>query len=405
MKRILTSFSKRSGSTPEGPSSYAEDSPEGIILREVNAFCEAPPSNAQGTEFVHLPAIVESAESSPNAAKEAANRIRKLLSDPASTPGNVQYNAIMLIRILVDNPGHTFTRNIDAKFVATVKDLLRLTKDSNVQGFLKQTLDALEMQRGWDEDLAPLLQMWIKEKTKIRRTNSGSTWRSPQTSPQPQQPRPDYFGPRQTGTLPPPDELAARITEARTSAKLLVQFVQSTPSTEMEGNELIKEFSDRCRSASHTIQHYIHSTNPPPDEDTLLTLIEANDEISVSLSRHQRALLDARRALGQSGSQSPSSSEITPSGAFNAIPPPVPPRDTQNPSIPPALPPTTSASGIPTQSNNGMGRSEYRSEDFQVQNPFADNFSSTAAGPSGGRMEGTVNDSWYDPYQQPIQRA
>ncbi|GMG16534.1 unnamed protein product [Aspergillus oryzae] len=83
-----------------------------------------------------------------------------------------RYNAIMLIRILVDNPGHTFTRNIDAKFVATVKDL-RQTRDSNVQGFLRQTLDALEMQRGWDEDLAPLLQMWTREKTKLKRTNSG----------------------------------------------------------------------------------------------------------------------------------------------------------------------------------------------------------------------------------------
>jgi hypothetical protein len=126
-----------------------------------------------GNEYIHLPAIVESAESSPNAAREAAHRIRKLLSDPASTPANIQYNAIMLIRILVDNPGHTFTRNIDAKFVATVKDLLRQGKDPNVQGFLRQTLDALEMQRAWDEDLTTLLQMWIREKTKLRRTNSG----------------------------------------------------------------------------------------------------------------------------------------------------------------------------------------------------------------------------------------
>ncbi|KAE8311301.1 hypothetical protein BDV41DRAFT_578786 [Aspergillus transmontanensis] len=409
MKRILTSFSKRSGPTPEGPSSYAEDSPEGIILREVTAFCEATPSSTQGNEFVHLPAIVESAESSPNAAREAAHRIRKLLSDPASTPANVQYNAIMLIRILVDNPGHTFTRNIDAKFVATVKDLLRQTRDSNVQGFLRQTLDALEMQRGWDEDLAPLLQMWTREKTKLKRTNSGSTWRSQfssQTSPQPQQPRPDYFGAHQAGTLPPPDELAARITEAKTSAKLLVQFVQSTPPAEMAENELIKEFSDRCRSASQTIQQYIHSTNPPPDEDTLLTLIEANDELSMSLSRHQRALLNARRALGQSDSQSPSPSETTPLGGSSAIPPPVPPRDTQNPYIPPAMPPTASSpNGISPPTNNGMGRSEYRSEDYQVQNPFADNFNTTTTGPPEGRTEGTANDSWYDPYQRPIQRA
>lgn len=206
--------------------------------------------------------------------------------------------------------------------------------------------------------------------------------------------------------MPSPDELAARITEAKTSAKLLVQFVQSTPPAEMAENELIKEFSDRCRSASHTIQQYIHSTNPPPDEDTLLTLIEANDELSMSLSRHQRALLNARRALGQSDSQSPSPSETTPLGASSAIPPPVPPRDTQNPYIPPAMPPAASSpSGISTPTNNGMGRSEYRSEDFQVQNPFADNFNTTTTGPPEGRTEGTANDSWYDPYQRPIQRA
>lgn len=126
----------------------------------------------QGEEFVHLPAIVESAESSPNAAKEAAHRIRKLLSDPAATPASVQYNAIMLIRILADNPGHTFTRNIDAKFVATIKYLLRNGRDMGVQHFLRETLHALEAQRSWDEDLASLLQMWAKEKDKLKRSNS-----------------------------------------------------------------------------------------------------------------------------------------------------------------------------------------------------------------------------------------
>ncbi|KAH8432367.1 uncharacterized protein LDX57_010006 [Aspergillus melleus] len=79
----------------------------------------------------------------------------------------------MLIRILIDNPGHTFTRNIDAKFVATVKDLLRQGKDPNVQHFLRDTLDTFDTQRPWDEDLTLLLQMWRKEKTKLTRSNSG----------------------------------------------------------------------------------------------------------------------------------------------------------------------------------------------------------------------------------------
>ena len=119
-----------------------------------------------GTEFVHLPLIVETAESSPAAAREAAVRIRKYLSTPSRTPNHVQYNAIMLIRILVDNPGHTFTRNFDAKFVATIKDLLRDGRDWHVQHYLRQYLNTLEANRAWDQDLQPLLQMWAKEKSK-----------------------------------------------------------------------------------------------------------------------------------------------------------------------------------------------------------------------------------------------
>lgn len=98
--------------------------------------------------------------------------------------------------------------------------------------------------------------------------------------------------------LPPPDELAQRIEEAKTSSKLLLQLVQSTPAGELQGNELIKEFVQRCQSASTSVQGYIHSTSPPPDEDTLLTLIETHDQLSTALSRHQRALLQAVRATG-----------------------------------------------------------------------------------------------------------
>jgi hypothetical protein len=98
--------------------------------------------------------------------------------------------------------------------------------------------------------------------------------------------------------LPPPPELAQRVEEARTSSKLLLQVIQSTPPAELLGNELVKEFVERCQSASRSIQGYIHSDNPPPDADTLLTLIETNDQISTAISRHQRAYLQARRLTG-----------------------------------------------------------------------------------------------------------
>ena len=148
--------------------------------------------------------------------------------------------------------------------------------------------------------------------------------------------------------LPPPAELAQRVEEAKTSAKLLSQVVQSTPPAEVLGNELIKEFVERCQSASRSVQSYIHSNNPPPDEDTLLTLIETNDQLATALSRHQRAMLQARRATG------------TPS--------PNPPPNQSGPYEAPANPSTGPPPGL---SLNGPG-SKKQVPPSDEQNPFGD---------------------------------
>ena len=110
--------------------------------------------------------IVEAAESTPDAAKEAAGVIRKFLGKDNVFRPHVQYNAIMLVRILADNPGPSFTRNLDGRFVQTVKELLREGRDAGVQQILRETLDAFETQRGEDATLGPLITMWRSEKTK-----------------------------------------------------------------------------------------------------------------------------------------------------------------------------------------------------------------------------------------------
>ena len=116
--------------------------------------------------------IVEAAESSPGAATEAAVRIRRFLSKDNYMRAYVQYNAIMLVRILADNPGKTFTRNLDQKFVTTVKELLRDGRDMSVQQILRETLDSFETQKADDETLAPIREMWKKEKTKMEKRGS-----------------------------------------------------------------------------------------------------------------------------------------------------------------------------------------------------------------------------------------
>ena len=321
----------------------------------------------EGEEVLHLPVIVEAAESSPVAAREAAHGIRKFLSKDNAQRAYVQYNAIMLVRILADNPGKSFTRNLDAKFVATVKELLKEGRDMSVQQILRETLDSFETQKKTDENLVALRDMWTKYKQKMGKNGAPSTASRTMSAPpfagyDPHQAQvrqqENYFARNHhIRGLPPPHELAGRIEEAKTSAKLLLQVVQSTPPNEFVGNELIKEFVDRCQSASRSIQGYIHSDNPAPDEDTLLTLIETNDLLSVALSRHQRAMLQARKSAAASPSP---------------IPPAGPPPATVNGSSAYMTPPNPSpAPGLFSNPNKVAKQREIAENITQAQEPQA----------------------------------
>ena len=73
----------------------------------------------------------------------------------------------MLTRILADHPGKTFTRNIDSKFVATVREVLREGKDMSVQQILRETLDNFQYSKAEDETLKQLNNMWAEYKSKM----------------------------------------------------------------------------------------------------------------------------------------------------------------------------------------------------------------------------------------------
>lgn len=72
----------------------------------------------------------------------------------------------MLLRILTDNPGETFTRNLDQKFVDTMKQLLKSARDGSVRQILMETLDDFENTKTDDENLVLIVSMWKKEKEK-----------------------------------------------------------------------------------------------------------------------------------------------------------------------------------------------------------------------------------------------
>jgi hypothetical protein len=133
---------------------------------------------SQGDDVVFLPSIVEAAVASPVAAAECARLTRKFMSKDYWTKPSCQYNAIMLVRILVDNPGPGFTRYMDKKFVDTTKELLRTGRDASVRQILMETLDSFENTRASDEGLALIIEMWKKEKEKAYKAYGVSVIRS-----------------------------------------------------------------------------------------------------------------------------------------------------------------------------------------------------------------------------------
>ncbi|KAF3196167.1 hypothetical protein TWF106_005242 [Orbilia oligospora] len=319
------------GSRSDSPDSGA-DTPEANVTRAIKAFCEAGKSkqsapgpegidSTQVDEVTFLPTIVECTESSPTAAQAALNTIRKHVEYKNSKQGYQQYNALMLFRILVDNPGPTFTRGIDEKFVSTVKELYRNTRDPSVRQLLVENLEYCSKKD--DQGLQLLKEWYAKEKDKAAKIYSGVNSQSRNAmgayvgTSIPPPPQGGHHGHRShrrsKHQLPPPDELAARISEAQTSAKLLMQILQSTPTSEVLSNQLITEFADRCSAASRSIQMFIEADTPaPPDESTMLTLFETNEQLATSLSKHQLAIFSAKKQS--------KSGEVSRTNSMNQVP-------------------------------------------------------------------------------------
>ncbi|KAM0325089.1 hypothetical protein ACHAQA_007628 [Verticillium albo-atrum] len=336
-----------------------EDSPEGIAVRNVKAFCESGGPNKQGDEVLFLPPIVDAAESSPTAATQCARYIRKYLTDKYSPKASWQYNAVMLIRILADNPGRSFTRNFDFKFCNVVKDVLRNGRDPSVRQILMETLDDFEQTRANDEGVKDLVYMWKKEKERAFQRGERN-FRYPQgahSAPQMSAGQynqgghsSNYFARSHSNNrLPSPVELASRLEEARSSAKLLSQVVVNTPPQELLNNDLVKEFADRCQSATRSIQLYMLAEDPAPDNDTMENLIDANEQLQSALNQHQRGVLNARKQLGlnsTSDRNQPPSLEMT-----NGQPPlpPIESRPQQQQQWQPSQPTSSSSTPAPQQ--------------------------------------------------------
>lgn len=208
--------------------------------------------------------------------------------------------------------------------------------------------------------------------------------------------------------MPDPVELASRLEEARTSAKLLEQVVMNTPPGDFLGNELIKEFADRCQSASRSIQGYMVSENPAPDNDTMENLIDTNEQLQTALNQHRRALLSARKQMGL-GERTESDEAMATSGMApgtnavygnshmatdEAMPPPMPSRKPlRNGKGKATAPFEPSEESLPDAVASGSG--QYNAgrapKDEPADDPFADPFRDPNSRPSGEAGPSTKN--------------
>lgn len=214
----------------------------------------------------------------------------------------------MLMRILADNPGPSFTKHMNTSFVTLVRDLLKRQRDPSVQQIMRETLDAWEIEKARDSNLMLILDMWKNAKQSAPRHHVPEN-RTMQTG--------QYQV--ESTQLPPVNELVGRIEEAKNSAKLLAQLSLSTSPWDFADNDLLKEFSTRCQSAQRNLQGYMNCI-PPPDEHLFQTLIETSEQLSVAINKYQRASLAAHRQT--SSGNVPSTFAATSAPSVNPLPAP-----------------------------------------------------------------------------------
>jgi hypothetical protein len=259
----------------------------------------------------------------------------------------------------------------------------------------------LERDKAYDNNLNALFTMWRKEKGLMANAAKQYGPRNPDT-PDFSAPRRAHGGSRSSSKkLPPPVELAGRIEEARTSAKLLLQLVQSTPANELLGNDLVKEFAERCTAAQRSIHGYIACDDPAPDDDTMLTLIETNEQLSLAASKHQRAMLQSRRLVGAT------SSPPVPAQNGSTSPSGVPQQSYPQPYTPPALSPGNAATTESYQAPPGPPPQQTappeQPQSPHEENPFADHYSSAHTPPPQNPMSNTNYGASPDSYHPGFQ--
>lgn len=131
--------------------------------------------------------------------------------------------------------------------------------------------------------------------------------------------------------------------------------------------------------------------NPSPDNDTMETLIETNEQLSKAMNQHQRAVLSARKAAGLGNGESTPPS-VTPPGRTESgfAPPPGPPPNQSRPprkavSKAPQVPPPGDFAPTDVDDNENPF-SDPSETDSKQKPPFPKDKAPTATGQFNDRL-------------------
>ncbi|KAK7206265.1 hypothetical protein BZA70DRAFT_128939 [Myxozyma melibiosi] len=281
------------------------------IFHNTSASASAAPSSAgEDDDVTLLPVIVECAQSSPQAAAEAVRSVRKRIDPKHSSNPIVQYNAILVLRILGSSNSTTILDQIglDGKLATAVSNLLAQGNDPSVRAVLIETLEYFQREQRLEENLVPLKLVFEQ----YMRKNGGKTTAASTAE--------NHHQPRSLS----PEKVADVIEEAKSSAGLLQQVVQTTAPAEISASPLVLEFYERCVRLSSKIESYLsRDVIPPLEESMTVKLIDANESLSSAIEMHKSALDRAANLVSAPREfyvqQEPTPARTEPS-AYNSIP-------------------------------------------------------------------------------------
>ncbi|KAK9464778.1 hypothetical protein V1512DRAFT_255068 [Lipomyces arxii] len=259
----------------------SKEDPEVQVVNAINSFCARGKAKKGlfGTsgevkidethdDVTQLPVIVECAQATANAAREAVRATRKQLDPKRGGSSASQCRAVMVLRILVDAGSDNVLAQVeeDEKLVSVVRSVMRQTGDLSLRQMM---IDALAH---------------FADKKELKRLKGVN----------------DEYKSRIGGEKMKEvniEKIEGLIEEAKSSAGLLQQVLSTTPPAQMAGSPLVMEFYDRCTKLKTKIQSYLsREYDSPLQASIIMNLISASDTIDTAMDQH-KLLMDRAAAL------------------------------------------------------------------------------------------------------------